>query len=173
MDKPGLPFQQALKFLLLSLVATSVVQFLHPNALNLTRNYFEGSAGTSQVGEFPEHEFQTVSLADTKDWWAYRDDSPGGIYIVDARRSTTFSSGHLPGAWNLDHYADASTWPEGILNRLREASMVVVYCNGGECEDSLLLAHDLVYRHQVPLEIIGIFEAGFEAWEKAEFPIEK
>ncbi len=172
MNHLGLPLRQAWRFLLLSGIATLLVQFLHPNSLELSRNYFEGSS-TAQTGDgLPEHEFQSVSLADAKDWWSYREDALGGIYIVDARRSSTFESGHLPGAWNLDHYANPNTWPEGIVTRLREASMVVVYCNGGDCEDSILLAHDLVYRHQVPPEIIGVFETGFEAWRKAGFPTE-
>ena len=43
---------------------------------------------------------------------------------------------------------------------------IVIYCQGGNCEDSIFLAEDLVYRHGVDPSIVHIYEPGWEEWQK-------
>lgn len=74
-----------------------------------------------------------------------------GLPFFDARRSSEFESGHIPGAHS------APVWEDGLAERLaalaarsgfparkaRLTAPVVVYCSGGTCEDSHLLAEQL------------------------------
>ena len=50
--------------------------------------------------------------------------------------------------------------------------IVVVYCKGGDCEDSIFLARDLVYKHAVPLESLYIYEGGMNDWNTNGSPVQ-
>ena len=54
-----------------------------------------------------------------------------------------------------------------MLEELRAADIVVIYCAGGDCEDSIQLATDLVFTHGLTQELIAIYEGGFAEWVNA------
>ena len=58
-----------------------------------------------------------------------------------------------------------------IIQRLSKAMVIVIYCNGGECEDSFFLANDLIYEHNIDPDVIHIFKGGMNEWRKAQLPI--
>jgi rhodanese-related sulfurtransferase len=84
--------------------------------------------------------------------------------FLDARRSEDFLEGHVPGAHSVPIWeAD----PETRITRFEAAvnpaprSPIVLYCGGGGCEDSHLLAQKLVslgYRNLL------IYRDGFPDW---------
>jgi len=88
--------------------------------------------------------------------------------IIDARDTEHFEEGHLPGAVQCDHYRI-----DDYIDRVRElamaASMVIVYCNGGECEDSLFVCRTLT-EYGVPAGMIQLFPGGWEEWEASGEP---
>ena len=45
---------------------------------------------------------------------------------------------------------------------------MIIYCAGGDCEDSIQLATDLVFTHGLSKEMIAIYEGGYEEWVNAE-----
>ncbi len=45
---------------------------------------------------------------------------------------------------------------------------VIVYCDGGNCEDSINLGSDLIELYNVPFEKIYLFEGGYDEWSKAQ-----
>ena len=47
---------------------------------------------------------------------------------------------------------------------------MVVYCKGGDCEDSIFLARDLVYKYGVALESLYIYEGGMNDWLEQQQP---
>jgi rhodanese-related sulfurtransferase len=88
--------------------------------------------------------------------------------IIDAREADEFAAGHLPGAINLS-VDDAARDPDR-LERLDSKGMpIIVYCGGGDCEASRMIAESLMrdYRKKRVL----VFEGGFPEWSGAGFPV--
>src|SRR3954469_5415290 len=64
------------------------------------------------------------------------------VVFVDARDQKHYSDGHIPGAWQFDRYYPEKQLPT-VLPVCMSAETIVVYCAGGECEDSELAAQNL------------------------------
>jgi rhodanese-related sulfurtransferase len=102
-------------------------------------------------------------------WKAFQ----SGVPFLDARRSAEFAEGHVTGAWS------APVWESDLEDRLitfkaarRPGSEdpIVIYCSGGDCRDSHLLAAKLLkegYFHLL------IYRDGFPDWVAQKRPIEK
>lgn len=125
---------------------------LHPAGLELGRDYFQK----------PQHEFQVVSPEDFASWSEYLFDPAGDILYVDARRRSQYERGHVPGAYCVPRNDPQAL--EELLTRTAAASTIVIYCQGGNCEDSIFTAEDLVYRHDIDPELVHIYEGGWEEW---------
>jgi len=99
-------------------------------------------------------------------WEAFRLKFP----FLDARRSSEFEDGHVAGAWSVPVWeADAAariTEFEARANPAPEAPMVL-YCSGGDCEDSRLLAQKLV---QLGYRNLLIYRDGFPDWARQGRP---
>lgn len=167
---------QAVLFLLASLPLGFLANLLHPNGLDPWRDYFPAAADPSEISLVEGITF--LDLASARDYWASSWDAGAGvwnednqIYFLDARRRASFKDGHIPGAWLADRYASEDYLDVSLIDRLRNAFAIVVYCTGGECEDSIHTATDLKYRWQVPAECILIFEGGIDEWREAGLPI--
>lgn len=92
------------------------------------------------------------------------------ILFVDARNDADYQAGHIPGAYQLDHY-----YPERYLAEVLPASqlaeIVVVYCTGGSCEDSEFAA--LMLRDAgVPADHLRVYVGGIHDWTKGGLPLE-
>lgn len=117
-----------------------------------------------------EHPFRTISLKQAikihEDMLAGR----GYIVFVDARATASFESGRIPGAIQCDYYR-----PDEVVQlapQLYGAEKIVVYCNGNDCEDSLMVCGGLI-ENEVPWHSIYLFKGGWEAWEKSGQPCER
>jgi rhodanese-related sulfurtransferase len=68
-----------------------------------------------------------------------------GVLVVDARRSKDYEEGHVAGARNISPWeGDADAKITALVNEGRDGALpVVVYCSGGDCEDSHMLAQRL------------------------------
>lgn len=90
----------------------------------------------------------------------YRTD---GLYVViDARTEQQYRDGHIPGAYHLDHYYLDQTIGK-VLEACGIADKIVVYCNGGDCEDSELVLGDLLEKG-IPFDKLWIYAGGFSMW---------
>ena len=91
--------------------------------------------------------------------------------LVDARDADHYAEGHIPGAYQLDHYR-----PEQYLAVLvpacEQAEMIILYCNGGECDDSELAAGDLL-AEGVPADRLYIYLGGIVQWQADGLPFER
>jgi len=56
--------------------------------------------------------------------------------IIDARKVEYYLEGHIQGAHHLDPYRYSESQLEEVLDICRAAGEIVVYCDGGDCEDS-------------------------------------
>ncbi len=92
-----------------------------------------------------------------------------GALILDARRTAAFVEGHLPGAKSL------SLWEDGLPAKIAALKgdptlPTVVYCAGGDCEDSHLLAQKLWlagYRN------LRVYAGGYPDWVGNGWPTGK
>jgi rhodanese-related sulfurtransferase len=98
-----------------------------------------------------------------------------GIYIViDARREDFYAQGHIPGAYSLYSMRLDKYEPDylaTLLQLCQGAEKVVVYCNGGKCEDSEFTASDLSDLG-VGWDRLYIYPLGFTGWSHFNLPVE-
>jgi rhodanese-related sulfurtransferase len=92
------------------------------------------------------------------------------IIFIDARDDDHFASGHIPGAYQFDHYRLDRHLAE-ILGVVPLAERIVVYCNGGDCEDSELATLDLLSLG-VPAAKLVIYAGGITEWKQHHLPVE-
>jgi rhodanese-related sulfurtransferase len=95
-----------------------------------------------------------------------------GSLFLDARRSKVFGEGHIRGArsfpvWESDIDARVKALYEEGLD---QSAPVVVYCSGGNCEDSHMLAQKL---YMVGFDNVLVYTGGFPDWEARKAPVEK
>jgi rhodanese-related sulfurtransferase len=161
--------------------------FISPRGLSLTRNYFPAVAkpeSRSVVAGVttPSTTQPAPSKADEKPGMAtlttaqalelFRDPNyEAELFVfIDARADRHYEGGHIPAAYQLDRYypeRHLATVLPACLNALR----VVVYCTGGECEDSHFAAQ-LLQDAGVAPERLAIYSGGITEWEAKRLPIE-
>ena len=59
-----------------------------------------------------------------------------------------------------------------LLPACENAETIVVYCNGGKCEDSFLAAGDLL-EEGVEMHKILVYSGGIAAWKADNLPVER
>jgi rhodanese-related sulfurtransferase len=92
------------------------------------------------------------------------------IIFVDARDDSHYQEGHVPGAYQFDRYYPERHLPV-VLPACLSAKKVVVYCTGGDCEDSEFAA--LALRDAgVPAENLLVYAGGYNAWTADKLPLE-
>ena len=92
------------------------------------------------------------------------------IVFVDARDDRHFQEGHIPGAYQFDRYYPEKHLPD-VLPVCLNAAKVVVYCTGGNCEDSEFAALALK-EAGVPRERLFVYAGGMTDWSTNGVPVE-
>jgi rhodanese-related sulfurtransferase len=89
--------------------------------------------------------------------------------ILDARPAPFFEQGHVPGALNLarDDFAHDYRRLSPLLKGAGDKP-VIVYCSGGACHDSRLVANALL---TLGFGNVSVFTGGWEAWSAARLPM--
>ncbi|MGB2990790.1 MAG: rhodanese-like domain-containing protein [Candidatus Zixiibacteriota bacterium] len=88
--------------------------------------------------------------------------------FLDARYPEDFKAGHIKGAVNLP-YEESEEYAPQVLPKLPQKEEIIAYCDGTECEESLLLAREL---RELGYEDIKVFFGGWQEWQQAGLPIE-
>jgi rhodanese-related sulfurtransferase len=94
----------------------------------------------------------------------------GQIVFIDARDDEHYTAGHIPGAYQFDHY-HPDRYVATVLGAAAIAERIVVYCNGGDCEDSELAAIDL-QSFGVPVDKLVVYGGGITEWKERQLPLE-
>ena len=90
--------------------------------------------------------------------------------FIDARNDEHYQEGHIPGAYQFDHYRAAQYFAT-VLPVCQAADQVVVYCTGGHCEDSEFAA--LFLRDAgIPAAKLLVYGGGITEWTANGLPIE-
>ena len=92
--------------------------------------------------------------------------------FLDARRSSVFAEGHIAGARSFPVWeSDIDDRVKGLYEEgLDQQAPVVVYCSGGNCEDSHMLAEKL---YMVGFDNVLIYKDGFPDWQKRGLAVSK
>ncbi len=96
----------------------------------------------------------------------------GKALFLDARRSSVYAEGHIAGARSFPVWeSDIDRRVKGLYEEgLDQKAPVVVYCSGGACEDSHMLAEKL---YMVGFDNVLIYKDGFPDWQKRALPASK
>jgi rhodanese-related sulfurtransferase len=95
------------------------------------------------------------------------------VLFLDARRTSVYEQGHIAGA------RPYSVWESDIEDKVRklfdersdpsaQALPIVIYCSGGDCEDSHMLAQKL---WGIQFNNIYVYKDGFPDWQQHGAPI--
>ena len=120
------------------------------------------AADISRFAVHPDKQYIELHYDDVK---ALHD---AGALFLDARRTSIYEQGHITGARPF------SVWESDIDDKVRklyderpdekqQAQPIVVYCSGGDCEDSHMLAQKL---WGIQFNNIWVYKDGFPDWEK-------
>ncbi len=114
------------------------------------------------LARFPVHGQPYVEIpGDAAAWLHAR-----GALFLDARRTKDFAQGHVGGARSFPVWEAALVKErvEGLVAEGRDQALpVVLYCSGGECEDSHMLAQTLF---GAGFENLLVYRDGFPDWVK-------
>lgn len=85
--------------------------------------------------------------------------------ILDARPAVFFERGHVPGALNLSRDDFAHDYRR-LAPTLKAAQTkpVIVYCSGGTCHDSRLVANALL---SLGFSDVSVYRGGWDEWSAA------
>lgn len=116
-----------------------------------------------------QHDYQSITLKEVIEVFNDPLTSKGLNVFVDARNDQHFEEGHIPGAVQFDPY-EVEQYLDGAMEKANAAEKVIVYCNGGDCEDSIYASRELLTAG-VPYESIYLFEGGWKEWTAANQPV--
>ena len=96
-----------------------------------------------------------------------------GALFLDARRTSIFEEGHIAGArsfsvWEADVDDKVNALYEERSDPAEQNKPIVIYCSGGACEDSHMLAQKL---WGVQFNNIYVYKDGFPDWQKRRLPV--
>lgn len=188
------PVRNALREALLVAAAGIVLAFganlVSPRGLALTRNYFpaginrpmpaaNGVASINAPASAPaqllaarlkEQGLQSVDGRQAEQLFHDPRFIQGGIAFIDARDEQHYREGHIPGACEFDPY-----YPEkyfaAVIPVCQAAEQIVVYCNGGDCDDSesaAITLRDVGIANQK----LFIYTGGITEWTTNGLPVE-
>jgi rhodanese-related sulfurtransferase len=186
--------RESLAVLAVGIVLGLAANQISPRGLALARNYFPGDAGKpmspakgavsrSDATNAPALSAAELLAARLKEQGLQLADSPtvrqlfqaprfqqGKIVFIDARDEVRYREGHIPGAYEFDPYHPEKYFPTA-LPPCQAAEQIVVYCHGGDCDDSESAA--LTLRDVgIPIKKLFIYGGGITEWTAHGWPVE-
>jgi len=91
-----------------------------------------------------------------------------GVLFLDARRTSVYEQGHITGArtysvWESDIDEKVNKLFEERSDPQAQTLPIVIYCSGGDCEDSHMLAQKL---WGIQFNNVYVYKDGFPDWQK-------
>jgi rhodanese-related sulfurtransferase len=132
--------------------------------LSLVKRFARGEFRETFFSQADNPGVRLITLQEAEDLWA-----AATAVFFDARGAGPYGQGHVPRARNLPEAESRQNFPADVLELARERTLVV-YCEGGDCQSSLLLAKRF---HDEGFKDIRVMTGGWEEWKKAGLPEEK
>jgi rhodanese-related sulfurtransferase len=122
---------------------------------------------TKRFPPHPDKPYVEIAFADVN--WLHGKK----VLFLDARRTSVYEQGHIPGARSY------SVWESDIDDKVQKLFAersdqaaqnlpIVIYCSGGDCEDSHMLAQKL---WGIQFNNVYVYKDGFPDWQKHNGPI--
>jgi len=188
--------QEALVITVAGLAFAAAANRLSPRGLVLSRDYFPSApqpalaaspaAGRSQTPKGTNQgpaatlealaarlQLKGLRLAGSNEVWRlFRDPrfAQELVVFVDVRSDREYQEGHVPGAYQFDRYHPENYLP-AVLPACETAEQIVVYCHGGDCEDSEFAANTLGDAG-IPRANLLVYGGGFVEWAANGLPLE-
>jgi rhodanese-related sulfurtransferase len=110
----------------------------------------------------PDKPYVEVAFADVK--WLHGKN----VLFLDARRTSVFEQGHITGArpysvWESDIDDKVKKLFDERSDPSQQALPIVIYCSGGDCEDSHMLAQKL---WGIQFNNLYVYKDGFPDWQQ-------
>ncbi|MBU6402163.1 MAG: hypothetical protein KGS61_17730 [Verrucomicrobia bacterium] len=164
-----------------------------PRGLSLTRDYFGHGIGsppavrpaavsapgviqegtgvdTAVAARLKEKGLEAIGLKEARRLFLESESANERVIFVDARDDANYQTAHIPGAYQLDYY-HPENYLLTVIQACQRAETAVVYCQGGDCEDSELAAV-LLRQSGVPARRLRVYPGGFTEWTNHALPIE-
>ncbi len=87
--------------------------------------------------------------------------------IIDARDRNAYAAGHIKGAISMP-LTEATTMVPEFTSRVPKSALLVIYCNGYACEDSVDLGKHFL---AAGCTDVYYFDGGLPAWRDAKYPM--
>src|ERR1051325_2374971 len=118
------------------------------------------TADLSRFAIHPDKQYVEIHYDDVKSL------HDAGVLFLDARRTSVYEQGHIAGARPF------SVWESDIDDKVRklyderpdekqQAQPIVIYCSGGDCEDSHMLAQKL---WGIQFNNVYVYKDGYPDW---------
>jgi rhodanese-related sulfurtransferase len=154
---------------ILSLVAGVTINHFRASPLALVYQTPEQRLAAELTTLIEAPPFQ-LSEIDTISLGQFRADVDGkDALILDARAAPFYAQGHVPGALNLsrDDFANDYRRLKSTLDESKDKP-IVVYCSGGDCHDSRMVASALL---SLGFSKVQVFTDGWTGWTQAGMPV--
>lgn len=88
--------------------------------------------------------------------------------FIDSRDQWDYSEAHIEGAINIPEFS--FTIDDSLLQSISPNELLVVYCDGDDCDTSKRLANEIV---KLGFKNVYVFLGGIKVWRDAKLPITK
>lgn len=155
---------QSLAIVFLSFVFGAANKYANPNSPKWIGYYPVSSiTDTAKIPEAAEEgDPPYISVGEALDFF-----NREGVLFVDARDPWDYEQGHITGAVNIPFESEDESVLENFLSNTSKDQIMVVYCNGAECDLSLYLGRTLAYEG---FGEVHIFFGGWNDWILKELP---
>ena len=128
----GPSVREALLIAAVSVALALAVNGLRPDGLDLFGADAPRSSGNAPGGAGGEISIEEARQAHMR----------GDAVFADARAPADYAAGHIDGAVNLPEH-DLEAWAEGFFARTDPQTLIITYCDGGDCPLAKSLAGKL------------------------------
>lgn len=90
------------------------------------------------------------------------------VVFIDARDQWDYSEGHIARAINIPEFSFDPN--NKMLEEIDKEELIIVYCDGNECDTSKRLASEMI---KLGFKNVFIYLGGFSEWSELKLPIEK
>jgi rhodanese-related sulfurtransferase len=168
---------EALAVALIGGVIALAANAISPRGLNIARNYFPGPAqgvvtppALSPVASLRQKGLQSIDGSRARLLFKDPRLAEQRVAFIDARNDEEYRRAHIPGAYQFDPYYPSKFFA-AILPVCQVAEEIVLYCNGGDCEDSQFAA--LTLRDAgIENKKLFVYVGGITDWTNRGFAIE-
>jgi len=115
-----------------------------------------------------QHDYQEIDFEELVKVFQDPATARGLNLFVDARKPDLYEEGHIPGALQCDPY-ELDEALDVVVVRASGVERVIVYCGGGDCEDSIFLCRELVDAG-LPYDSIYLYPGGWKEWSANRMP---